>query len=162
MLIFQESQNVTKIDDLRPVIVEDYFWVMDLENKDFMIEPLNVIEATRCPSIELLVDGFQFIVPSTWNILIVDPETSQLDISDVGSVIGKNFHAFCYGFNSSMTEMHNIEAVDYHPDFVSFSPVMNKNHMLCHPIDKDRWINLSPADSYNKHFRSTLLSGDFV
>jgi len=162
MLVFQESQAVTMIDNIRPIIMEEYFWVMDLDMKDFIITPLNVIEATTAPSIELLIDGFNFIVPATWNILIVDPETSQLDISEVGAVLGKQFHCFCYGFNNSMVEMHVIEAVDYHASETSFSPSMSKSHMLCHPIDQDRWINLSPADSYNKHFRNTLLSGDFV
>ena len=162
MLIFQESESVTLIDTIKPTLVEDYFWVLDLELRDFSLAPLNVIEAITAPSIELLIDGFAFIVPATWNILIVDPETSQLDISDVGSVLGKSFHSFVFGFDLPIVQMHTIEAIDYKPSHVSYSPSLNKHHMLCHPIDQNRWINLSPADSYNKYFRNTMLSGDLI
>lgn len=162
MLIFQESEEITLIDTIKPTLVEDYFWVLDLDQKDFTLAPLNVIEAITAPSVELLIDGFTFVVPATWNILICDPETSQLDISDVGSVLGKSFHSFVYGFNLPIVELHKIEAVGYVPSHTSFSPSLNKHHMLCHPIDQTRWINLSPADSYNKYFRNTLLSGDLI
>ena len=162
MLIFQESEEITLIDTIKPTLVEDYFWVLDLDQKDFTLAPLNVIEAITAPSVELLIDGFTFVVPATWNILICDPETSQLDISDVGSVLGKSFHSFVYGFNLPIVELHKIEAVGYVPSHTSFSSSLNKHHMLCHPIDQTRWINLSPADSYNKYFRNTLLSGDLI
>ena len=162
MLIFQESEGITLIDTIKPTLVEDYFWVLDLDQTDFTLAPLNEIEAITGPSVELLIDGFTFVVPASWNVLICDPETSQLDISDVGSVLGKSFHAFVYGFTTPIVELHKIEAVDYVPMHTSFSPSLNKHHMLCHPIDQTRWINLSPADSYNKYFRNTLLSGDLI
>jgi len=162
MLIFQESESVSIIDTIKPILLEDYFWVLDLEMRDFTLTPLNVIESITSPGIELLVDNFSFIVPAAWNIMIVDPETSELDISDVASVLGKKFHAFSYGFKSYMPEHHVIEAIDYHPMHESFSPSLSKNHMLCHPIDETRWINVSPADSYNKHFRNTILTGDII
>lgn len=162
MLIFQESQEITLIDTIKPILVENHFWVLDLDQKDFTLAPLNVVEAITGPAIDLLIDGYLITVPKAWNILIVDPETSQLDISDVGSVLGKNFHAFVFGYDTPMVELHSIEAVDYKPNHTTYSPSLNKNHMLCHPVDQTRWINLSPADSYNKYFRNTLLSGDLI
>lgn len=162
MLIFQESEEIRIIDNIKPTLVDDAFWVLDLDQQDFTLAPLQVIEAITAPSVELLIDGFTFVVPATWNILICDPETSQLDISDVGSVLGKSFQSFVFGFDIPMVELHTIEAVDYLPNHTSFSPSFNKSHMLCHPIDQTRWVNLSPADSYNKYFRSTMLSGDLI
>ena len=135
---------------------------LELSNGIIIPSLLSLSEAITAPSVELLIDGFTFVVPATWNILICDPETSQLDISDVGSVLGKSFHSFVYGFNLPIVELHKIEAVGYVPSHTSFSPSLNKHHMLCHPIDQTRWINLSPADSYNKYFRNTLLSGDLI
>lgn len=162
MLIFQESESISIIDDIKPVLVEDYFWVLDLDQRDFTLTPLNVIESTTSPGVLLLINGFEFTVPTTWNIMIVDPETSQLDISDVGSVLGKNFHSFVFGFDLPIVQMHKIEAIDYVPSHTFYSPSLNKNQMLCHPIDQRMWINLSPADSYNKYFRKTMLSGDLI
>jgi len=162
MLIFQESEAITLIDTIKPSLVEDYFWVLDLDQKDFTLTHLNVVESITSPAVELLIDGFAFTVPTTWNILIVDPETSQLDISDVGSVLGKNFHSFVYGFDTPIVELHTIEAIGYVPNHTSYTPSLLKHHMLCHPIDQTRWINLSPADSYNKYFRNTMLSGDLI
>jgi len=162
MLIFQETEEIRIIDTIKPTLVDDCFWVLDLDQRDFTLAPLQVIEAITGSSVELLIDGFSFIVPAAWNILITDPETSQLDISDVGSVLGKSFHSFVFGFNLPMVQLHKIEAIDYVPNHTSYSPSFNKHHMLCHPIDQDRWINLSPADSYNKYFRNTMLSGDLI
>lgn len=162
MLIFQEDEEVRIIDSIKPVLVDDHYYVLDLDQKDFTLIPLQVIEATTAPAVELLIDGFSFMVPATWNILMCDPETSQLDISEVGAVLGKSFHSFVYGFNMPIVQLHRIEAVNYMPSYTSYSPAMGKNNMLCHPIDQDRWVNLSPTDSYNKYFRNTILSGDLT
>ena len=161
MMIFDEHSKPIILDSILTPTVAEYMWVLDLQQEDFMLAPLSVLEETTSPSIELMIAGFRFVLPTSWNILVCDPESMQLDVVEVASVAGKEFRAFVYGPDCSMALTAPITATDYHPNFVSVGPQLSKSEMLCHPISPELWVNVTPSDSYNKYLKGKV-AGDII
>jgi hypothetical protein len=158
MLIFDENSQPIIIDSVNAPIVTTHIWVLDFTMMDFTLSPLSVIEETICPGIEIEILGYRFVVPSHWNILIYDKETSQLDVAEIKEILGMEFTAFIYGPKKGSHAGAPISVTNYFPEYKHISPSLNKFQMLCHPISSDSWVNISPSDSYNKYLRNMIVS----
>ena len=161
MLVFDNDNKPLILDSIHTPTIADHIWVLDLQMKDFTLTPLMVLEEIYAPTVELLVCGFQFPMPSPWNILVVDPETMQLDITAIKDVAGKEFHVFLYGLEKSRHETAVARVVDYHPYYYNVAPSLNKHQMLCHPVAPDVWVNVAPSDTYNKYLKEAI-AGDLI
>jgi hypothetical protein len=135
--------------------------VLDFNMLDYTLSPLTTLEQTICPALQVRVQGFEFIIPANWNILVFDKETSQLDTVEVSEAAGREFTALVYGPNKSMPTAGVITVVDYFQEFVNVGPSLNKHQMLCHPISSDAWVNVAPSDSYSKYLKD-LTIGDLT
>lgn len=161
MLIFDKDNEAVILESIYAPTLADHFWVLDLNMLDFTLSPLLVLEEIVGPSIQILINGFQFILPANWNILVCDPESMQLDVIEVAEVAGKEFSAMLYGPNHSMVQTATIAATDYFPSYANIGPSLNKHQMLCHPVAPETWICISPSDTYNKYLKD-LVSGDLI
>lgn len=157
MLIVDENSNSLILDSIHVPTSAKYFWALDLKMQDFTLAELKILEELWAPSIMVSIDGFSFPLPASWNILVMDPETSQLDVVDVASVAGKEFHAMVYDNDRNMASAAIIRAVDYKPEFHNVNPSLNRHHMLCHPISNSSWICVAPNDSYNKYMKNMVV-----
>ena len=161
MLIFDDESHAVILDNIHTPTISDYFWVLDLEQCDFMLTPLQVLEEIRSPALMLEIKGFRFILPANWNLLVYAEETHQLDTVEVSNLAGKDFTALVYGPEKTLVTGERITVVDYSPDHTSVGPSLSKHQMLCHPINPDEWINVAPSDTYNKYLKN-LAVGDLV
>lgn len=161
MLVFDGSSQPLILDDINTPTIADHIWVLDLVNLDFTIVPLNVLEEIISPSIEVMIDGFMFVLPAIWNILVVDQETLQLDVVEVSELSGRDFFAFVYGPDASRFELAHIRVTAYHPNYINVGPFLNKNQMVCHPISPEHWVNVAPSDTYNKYLKNRV-AGDLT
>lgn len=152
MLIFDENNKPVIVDNINGPILSDYMWVLDLDmgddEIDFTLTSLLVLEETVCSSLKLMVDGFAFFVPSHWNILVVDEDTTEIDAIRIEKVAGRCFHAVVGNPVTGKLRTSEITVVDYHPNYKNVGPLLKKHHMLCHPIGPNAWINIAPSDSY--------------
>jgi len=158
MLIFDENSYPIIIDNVNAPIIATHMWVFDFTIMDFTLSPLQVIEETICPGIEIEIFGYRFVIPSHWNILIYDKETSQLDLAEAKEVLGMEFTAFIYGPKKGSHTGATIITTNYYPEYKHVAPSLNKFQMLCHPVSADSWINISPSDSYNKYLKNIIVS----
>jgi len=161
MLIFDSNDDVLILDNIYTPTSADYFWVLDLNMLDFTLAPLLVLEETVCPTIEVQVLGFRFNLPATWNVLVTDPETMQLDVVEVSEIAGKQFHVFIHGPRKPRMETGTITVTDFFLTRKNVGPSINKHQMLCHPVSPDSWINVAPSDTYNKYLKDRV-AGDLV
>ena len=161
MLIFDEHDKTIILDSIHTPLISEYMYVLDLNIMDFTLSPLLVLEETVAPTIELLIMGFKFTLPASWNILVVDEETLQLDVVGVSELAGRDFRVFLYGPNQSRHEMAIAVVTDFHPNFHNVGPSLSKHQMLCHPVAPNWWINAAPTDSYNKFLKNTV-AGDLT
>ena len=161
MLIFDESAEPIILDSIYTPTITEYFYVLDLEMMDFTLTPLLVLEETVYPSITLKIKGFEFILPTNWNILVYAEDTHQLDVVEIGSLAGREFTAMIYGPNKSNVTPGKITVTNYTPEFKNVSPALNKSQMLCHPIGPEEWVSVSPSDTYNKYLKDKIV-GDLI
>ena len=161
MLIFDNNSHPIILDDIFTPTVTDHIWTLDLNIMDFTMSPLLVLEEIIAPTIELMVGGFTFKLPANWNMLIVDEDTSALDVVEIGDISGGRFTAFVYGPEKSRHEIAVVTVIDYYPSFHNVGPSLSKHQMLCHPISPDSWVNVAPSDSYNKYLKDMVV-GDIT
>jgi len=161
LLIFDNNSQPLILDSIYTPIVSDHFWVLDLSMMDFTLAPLNVLEEVVCPTVVLRVEGFEFPVPASWNILVYDTDTAQLDTVELAEAGGREFTAMVYGPQMSMPSAGRVSVVDYFIEHKNVNPALNKHQMLCHPIGPSAWVNISPTDVYAKYLKDAIV-GDLI
>ena len=161
MLIFDDHSEAIILDSIYTPTLTEYFWVLDLTMLDFTLSPLLVLEEIVCPSVTLSILGFDFPVPANWNILVYSEDSSQIDIVTTGDIAGREFTALVGGPDIHAATPGLITVVDYTPEYQHVAPSLNKHQMLCHPIGPAEWVNIAPADTYNKYLKE-LAVGDIL
>lgn len=161
MLIFNEENKPTIIDNMHGPNPSEYMYVLDLNMMDYTLAPLLVFEEIQCASVQLTIRGFSFVLPGHWQILVADDETYQLDVIEVAELPGANFKALVYGLDMSMFTLEDITLSDFYTDYNNVGPSLNKHQMLCHPISENCWVNVATSDSYNKYLKGKL-AGDLI
>lgn len=161
MLIFDETNHPIIMDSIHGPTVSAHMWVLDLTMMDFTLAPIVMLEETVCPSIQLRVNGFEFILPANWNILVYDQETAQLDVVELSEAAGREFTALVYGPKAGRPTPATISVTNYFVEYKNVGPSLNKHQMLCHPIGPQEWISVSPSDTYNKYLKDNIV-GDLV
>lgn len=161
MLIFDGNSQPIILDSIHGPTVSDHMWVLDLSMLDFTLAPLMMLEEVVCPTIELMIKGFQFRLPANWNILVYDRDTAQLDVVELAECAGREFTAMVYGPNKSAPAPATVTVTNYFVEYKNVGPTLSKHQMLCHPIGPDEWISVSPSDTYNKYLKDIIV-GDLI
>lgn len=161
MIYFSESNIPILLDDLYAPIVNSHLWVLDLEQDDFVLAPLKVLQEIVCPSIQLEVDGLKFMLPANWYVLIYDEETTMMDVVLVSELAGRPFKLFRYGFKDILVGSESYKTVDYHPRYPNIVPQLTKKQMLCHPINDKQWICVASTDAFCKKLKDMSI-GDIT
>lgn len=153
MLIFDDEAQPIIIDSIYSPVKTDHMWVLDLTMMDFTLSPLLVLEEAICPSVQVQLKGFEFILPAYWNILVYDRETQQLDVVEISEAAGREFTAFIYGPHKHQVSSAPIYVTNYFLDRKNTYPTLNKHQMLCHPINANEWVLVGPSDGFNKYLK---------
>lgn len=161
MLVFDGDSKPTILDSIHTPTAVDHIWVLDLAMMDFTMTELVVLEEVVCPTMEVEIGGFRFLLPAFWNIVVYDRDTSQLDVVKVSEAAGRDFTAFVYGPNKAKPTPKPISVTNYLAGYPNVTPSLNKHQMLCHPIGPDEWVVISGSDRYNKYLKDTVV-GDIV
>lgn len=161
MLIFDADSQPIILDNIHGPTVSDHMWVLDLTMRDFTLAPLNMLEEVICPTIRLMINGFQFDLPASWNILVYDRDTAQLDVIELAECAGREFTALVYGPNKSAPTPGHVTVTNYFIERKNVGPMLTKQQMLCHPIGPTEWVSVGPSDPYNKYLKDIIV-GDLI
>ena len=161
MLIFDENTNPIIIDSIHSPTPTDHMWVLDLSIMDYTLTPLIMLEEVVCPSMQIMIQGFEFVLPANWNILVYDNETSQLDVIELSQAAGKEFTALIYGPSKPYPTPGIITITNYFIEYKNVGPSLNKHQMLCYPINRDVWCSVGPSDNFNKYLKEKTI-GDLM
>ena len=161
MLIFDENVQPIILESIYAPTVTDSFWVLDLNILDFKLAPLNIFEQIDVPSFMVSIQGFDFPLPTNWNILVVDDDSMILDVIQIQEAAGRSYKAFMYGPNMAMVKTPEIFVKQYFPTYPNVGPALNKHQMLCHPVAPGSWVCISGSDTYNKYLKDKVI-GDLI
>jgi hypothetical protein len=161
MIISDENSEPILIDNILIPTNLNYFWVLNVEERDFKLQELKTLEEYTCPALILKIFNYAIEVPANWNILIFSPETHQLDIACAYELCKGDFFPFLYNCKNDKLEYQTASVIDYAPKSLVRSPSFNKNEMLCLHVGPMRWICTSPVDTYNKYLKNCTV-GDIM
>lgn len=161
MVISDENSFPILIDNISTPLKMDYFWVLDLERRDFTLTKIEVLEEHQTPLLVLKIFDYAIEIPANWNILVYSKETSQLDIAEISEISRGNFTAFVFDHKKDVNLPGYIRVIDYQQKGVIQTPALNKYQMLCHHLGPNYWICISPIDNYNKYLKDATI-GDIL
>jgi hypothetical protein len=161
MIISDENYFPIVIDSVETPLIIDFFWTLNLAERDFMLSKLLMNEEMTTEALDLNIDDYMVSIPTSWNILIYSEETSQLDIVEAYELTHNNFTALAYNHKTDRVYPAPIKVMDYHISTKIYSPSLHKTQMICHAIGPDHWICLSPTDNYNKYLKNATI-GDLI
>jgi len=161
MIIFDETNHPIILDNINGPTISEYLWALDLTIMDYTLIPLYMLEETTCPSMQLCVNGFDFILPAYWNILVYDQDTAQLDVVELAETAGREFTALVYGPKARRPSPVKIQVTNYFVEYRNVGPFLHKHQLLCHPINSTEWVSVGPSDCYNKYLKDSIV-GDII
>lgn len=161
MNIIDENNTITELCDITAPVRSEYFWALDLSIMDYSLSPLSVLEEVTCPTFVVEVAGVNFDIPASWNMLIYDAETGDVDLIPLCEMTGRSFNALGFGPTRALAKPLPVRIMDYKPYSRNVGPALNKHQMLCHPITDDLWFTLSSTDVYTKYLKNVSL-GDIL
>lgn len=162
MFITNEENKTFEIKSIDEPINADYFWILDLQEQDWLLSKLVMLEEFYTPTLTLNIKGNLIELPAEWNILVYSNETSDVDMVQVSDLTKSEFTVFLYDFRSSKVVEQSCKVVAYSPSKVVRTPSFNKSNMLCHPIADRYWIMVAPTDTYNKYLKDSVTVGNFL
>lgn len=161
MVIADANSYPILIDSIDTPLSTEHFWVLDLNQRDFMLNDLVMLEEITTPVIAFNIGGYVVEAPADWNILIYSPDTSQIDIIEVSELTRGGFSAFLFDHKHNKVTKNVVTVVDYNTYGTIHTPTMNKNAMLCHTVGPQHWICISPTDNYTKLLKDCAV-GDIL
>ena len=161
MLIFDENVQPIILESIYTPTMTECFWVLDLNLLDFKLTPLGILEQIDSPTFIVSIDGFEFPLPTNWNILVVDDDSMVLDVVELSEAAGRLFKAMVYGPSMSMARTAEISVKQWYPNYPNVGPALNKHQMLCHPVAPGSWVCISSSDTYNKYLKDKVV-GDLI
>lgn len=157
MVILDENTEPVLIDSINTPLKTSHFWVLDLEEKDFKLKQLDVLEEHTTPVLVIELYGYAIELPADWNVLISSPETNQLDIAEISELTRGSFRIFVFDHIKNKILNAPVKVIHYEPKAVLYSPSLNKNQMLCHALGPNGWLCVSPLDNYNKYLKNAIV-----
>ena len=157
------------LDSLTSPVVIKHHWTFNGPACDYMLSPITYLEETSGAAIKLRVNNFEFWVPSSWNILVTDTETYQLDTVNIQSCSTVSHSIFIFSPSEMRLRTALADVVDYKENVSLVHPMINKGTMLVHPIgpslnmrekDLQLSVTIGPHDLY-KHLANKVIGDIF-
>jgi hypothetical protein len=153
MLICPDWNRPLIIESLNTPLVAQYFWAFSGPLTDYILSPISYLEESTGPAIRLCINEIEFDVPTSWFIMVSDPDTYQLDTVPVAACANALCHAVLMSPDDSRYRLLPITVVDYIENAVCVHPMLQKGNGMQHPV------GIYP--SFNKHVGLTATIGPY-
>lgn len=134
MVILPEYNFPYLIDSVTGPVVPKLCWFYDAELNDFLLRPIRLLEETTGPTVKVKINGFSFLVPASWNLLVVDRDTKTVDTVQITQCSSSGFHAFLMHPEDSSYELSPVILEDLFMKESCIHVMIPRMHMLVHPV----------------------------
>lgn len=152
MLILPDYGRPYIIDSLTAPLVVKHHWIFNAPQTDFMLQQIVYLEETTGAAVKVRINNSEFWIPSTWNILVTDRETYQLDTVNISACASTNHIAFSFSPDEMNLRTLDIAVIDYVENIALVHPMINKGCALVHPVGP------SPLQ-HGKHLQLSVVIG---
>ena len=170
MQVLPEFNKPILIDSLTAPIVIKYNWMFSGHLLDFLLTPITYLEETSGSAVKVRINNFDFWIPATWFILVVDSDTLQIDTVSITSCASNKHYAYPFSPQEMNLKSLDVRVLDYSDDMSLVHPMISKGQLMVHPVgpvikpNSDKEIHISvvigPYDLY-KHLNNKVL-GDIM
>lgn len=134
MLLLPDYNKPYLVESLTAPVVVKHNWIFHGPSCDFKLAPITYLEETTGPAVRARINNFEFWIPSSWNILVTDRETYQLDTVGVGSCATTKHLAFSFSPTEMKLRTLDVMIVDYADSMSLIHPMIGKGTALVHPV----------------------------
>lgn len=161
MVILDENSKPILVDSINAPLLTSHFWVLDLEDRDFKLQELQVLEEHITPMLVIEIYGYAVELPADWNALIISSENSELDVAEISELSRGHFQVMVYDHSNNRILAAPVKVIEYEPKSTLHMPSISKHQMLCHALGPKGMFCISPIDNYNKYLKGAV-SGDLI
>jgi len=133
-VILNELNRAYLIDSLTQPLPLRHHWIFDAHILDFMLSEINYLEDITGPTVSLLIAECEVRVPASWNILIVDRETSTVDMVPVSKCAAMDYLAFVFSPDDGKLITESIRIVDWNQKGTCIFPSVGTGTAVAHTI----------------------------
>ena len=90
MLVLPDYGHPYIIDSVSGPVVPKYSWFYDVSLNDFVLRPIRLLEETIGTTVKVRINNFDFNVPASWNLLVVDEDTKLVDTVPITQCASSN------------------------------------------------------------------------
>lgn len=141
------------IDNVSGPVIPKYNWFYDSDLNDFVLRPIRLLEETTGPTVHVRINGLEFSVPASWNLLVVDEETKLIDTVQVTQCSSSNYLAFLTHPDHTDYALSKIILIDLVMKESCVHTLIPRSHMLLHPVGP---IDGSPDTIYTSKKKTEL------
>lgn len=134
MLILPDYNKPYILDSLTAPVVVKHHWIFHAPLTDFTLSPITYLEETTSAAIKVRINNSEFWVPATWNILVTERETYQLDTVSIQSCASTKHLAFNFSPDEMKLRTLDVMVIDYVDSMSLVHPMINKGTALVHPV----------------------------
>jgi len=134
MVILPEYNFPYIIDNVSGPVVPKFSWFYDASVNDFLLRPINLLEETTGPTVRVRINHFDFDVPVSWNLLIVDDETKMVDTVPITQCASSNYQALLMHPDMHDYHMSPVTLLDLKPRETCTYVMIPRMHMALHPV----------------------------
>lgn len=153
-IVINEINKPYLIDSLTQPLPLRHHWIFDGHFLDFTLSEINYLEETVGPTITILVAECEIKVPGAWNILIVDRETSTVDVVPISKCAAMEYLAFVFSPEDGKLITEPIKVINWDEKDSCIFPAVGTGTAVVHSIAPgilhgkqiNRGIVLSPHD----------------
>ena len=169
MLCLPDYNKPYILSSLTDPVVIKHHWIFNAPQCDFMLSPITYLEETSGAAVKLRINNFEFWVPATWNVLVTDKDTYQLDTVGIQSCGPSKHEIFIFSPNEMKLRTMRADVIGYDENSSLVHPMINKGMALVHPIgpslnakEKDMQLSIviGPYDLY-KHLSNKVIGDIF-
>ncbi len=134
MLCLPDYNRPYVTDSLTAPVVIRHNWMFSGPLCDFVLNPILYLEETSGAAIKIRVNNFEFWVPASWNILVTETETYQIDTVGIASCANIEHLAFAFCADEFKLKTLKVVVTDYAESMAMIHPMINKGMALVHPV----------------------------
>lgn len=134
MLFLADYCHPFMLESVSGPVVPKHAWFYDVQVNDFILKPIMMLEETTGQTVRMRVNSFDFDVPASWFILVVDDDTKQVDTVSVTQCGSSTFKAFMMHPQLNRYELSPIQLLDLEPDGSVVHLLIPRQTLLCHPV----------------------------
>lgn len=134
MLVLPDYGKPYLLYSLTAPVVIKHHWIFHAPSVDFMLSPITYLEETTGGALLVRINGSEFWVPSSWNILVTDRETYQLDTVSIQSCASVSHTAFGFSIDETQLRTFDIQIIDATENMALVHPMIAKGTAYAHPV----------------------------